>query len=106
MSSIVIRDRKILAESGLIVVAAVMNRQTHNLVSKPYLTSRGFIYVRESEKLLEEAQTKAHQALLQCLSNGIKDWSIIKTSMKDEVANFIYRKTKRSPMIIPIIMEV
>lgn len=106
VSSIVIRDRKILAESGLIVVAAVMNRQTHNLVSKPYLTSRGFIYVRDSEKLLEEAQTKAHQALLQCLSNGIKDWSIIKASMKDEVANFIYRKTKRSPMIIPIIMEV
>lgn len=106
VSSIVIRDRKILAEDGLIVVAAVMNKQTRTLMSKPYLTSRGFIYVRESEKLLEEAQAKAHQALLQCQSNGVKDWSVIKMSLKDEVSSFIYRKTKRSPMIVPIIMEV
>lgn len=106
VGSIVIRDRKILSEDGLIVVVASLEKGTQNVVAGPDLISRGFVYVRESEKLLDEATKKVNQVFAACKKDHITDWNVIKSNVKDELSFFIYRKTKRSPMILPIIMEI
>lgn len=106
VGSVVLRDRKHLAEDGLIVVVTTMNRETGAVVAGPDIVSRGFVYVRESEELMEEAKQLIKKTLKNCSDRNIREWGNIKSSVRDELGNFIYQKTKRSPMILPIIMEV
>ena len=106
VGSVVLRDRKHLAEDGLFVVVITMDSATGEVVAGPDLISRGFVYVKESEQLLEDAREVACQALSNCYVTGVRDWSAIKIRVRDAVSKFLYDKTKRSPMILPIIMEV
>ena len=104
VGSVVLRDRKHLAEDGLIVAVATIDRDTGMILSGPDVVSRGFVYVRESEELLGEAKKLLSQTLQDCLDRNIKDWNSIKTKMKDNLSNYIFEKTKRTPMILPIII--
>ena len=106
VGSVVLRDRKHLAEDGLIVAVATIDRDTGMILAGPDVVSRGFVYVRESEELLGEAKKLLSQTLQDCLDRNIKDWNSIKTKMKDNLSNYIFEKTKRTPMILPIIMEL
>ncbi|SDN47886.1 ribonuclease J [Acetanaerobacterium elongatum] len=106
VGSIVLRDRKHLAEDGLIVVVLSMEKQTGKVVAGPDIVSRGFVYVRESEELIDEARNVVKNVLAQCGDKDIREWGQIKTKVKDALSDYVYRTTKRSPMILPIIMEV
>ena len=106
VGSIVLRDRKHLAEDGLIVVVAAIDLYDKNIMSGPDIISRGFVYVKESEALMEEIRQLASDSINKQISKGISDWSILKNTMKHNLASFIYSKTKRKPMILPVIMEV
>ncbi len=106
VGSVVLRDRKHLAEDGLIVVVTTINRETGAVAAGPDIVSRGFVYVKESEELMEEAKQLVAKTLQNCCDRNIREWGNIKSSVRDELGNFIFQKTKRSPMILPIIMEV
>lgn len=106
VGSIVLRDRKHLAEDGLIIAVATIDRDTGVILAGPDVVSRGFVYVRESEELLGEARKLLTESLQNCLDRNMKDWNSIKGKMKDNLSEFIFAKTKRSPMILPIIMEL
>ena len=106
VGSIVLRDRKHLAEDGLIIAVATIDRDTGVILAGPDVVSRGFVYVRESEELINEAKNLLTQTLQDCLDRNIKDWNTIKGKMKDNLSEFIFAKTKRTPMILPIIMEL
>ena len=105
VGSIVLRDRKHLAEDGLIIVAAAVSSQTGRLVSGPDIISRGFVYVRESEELMEQAREISKAALENALRGGSIDWPHLKTTVKDSLSSFVFQKTKRHPMILPIIIN-
>jgi ribonuclease J len=106
VGSIVLRDRKILSESGLIIVVASVDRATKRVVSGPDLISRGFVYVRENEDLLAKAQHIAEKSLERCEDKGIKDWNNMKNEVRDDLRRFIMERTGRRPVILPIFMEV
>ena len=106
VGSIVLKDRKHLAEDGLIIVVATIERESGLVMAGPDIVSRGFVYVRESEELMTEAKNVVKAAFRDCEERGVTDWNNMKMSVKDELSGFIYRKTKRSPMILPIIMEI
>ncbi|MBF8984784.1 ribonuclease J [Lutibacter sp. B2] len=106
VGNIVLRDRKHLSEDGLMVVVVSIAKENGHVVSGPDIISRGFVYVRESEVLMHEARTVVKNALQICESEGIREWALLKSSIKDSLRGFLYEKTKRSPMILPIIMEV
>lgn len=106
VGNIVLRDRKHLAQDGLIVVVATFDSATGTLTSGPDIISRGFVYVREAEDLMEAARKVARNALLDCEKHQIKEWGTIKSKVRDSLNSYIYDKTKRSPMILPVIMEV
>ncbi len=106
VGSIVLRDRKLLAEDGLIIAAATIDSATGEILSGPDIVSRGFVYVRESEELMHEAQSILYSTLQKCLDSNTREWNTMKTKMKDALSAYIYSKTKRNPMILPIIMEV
>ena len=106
VGNIVLRDRKLLSESGLIIVVAAVERGSGVICSGPDIISRGFVYVRESEDLIESARNAVKSRLDQCQLEGIKDWSALKNAVKDELRSFIYEKTKRNPVILPIFLEV
>ncbi len=106
VGSIVLRDRKHLGQDGLIVVVVTLERGTGMVVAGPDVVSRGFVYVRESEPLMEEARNAVMRALEDCDKQGIHEWSVIKNNIRDELSKVLYDKTRRSPMILPIIMEV
>jgi len=106
VGAIVLRDRKHLAQDGLIIAVATVNRNSGEILSGPDIVSRGFVYVRESEELMEQAKSLAEKALQNCLDSNVHEWNTIKTKMKDSISDYIYARTKRSPMILPIIMEV
>ncbi len=106
VGSIVLRDRKHLAEDGLIIAVATIDRETGVILAGPDVVSRGFVYVRESEELLGEARKLLTETLQDCLDRNVKDWNTIKGKMKDNLSEFIFARTKRSPMILPIIMEL
>jgi len=106
VGNIVLRDRQMLSENGLIIVVISLERGTNQVLAGPDIVSRGFVYVRESENLMEEAREIVRNALDRCLSKDISDWSRIKTEIKDSLSDFIWKKTKRTPMILPIIMEI
>ena len=106
VGSIVLRDRKHLAQDGLIIVVATIDSKTGELLSGPDVVSRGFVYVRESEELIEDACKVAQRILEDCAAHNVHDWSSIKLKLRDEVSHLMYERTKRSPMILPILMEV
>ncbi len=106
VGNIVLRDRKHLSENGLIIAVITIDKNTGDIISGPDIVSRGFIYVRENVDLIDESKKIVNIALNKCRDSNIKDWSSIKTMIKDDLNNFIYEKIKRSPMILPIIMEV
>lgn len=106
VGSIVLRDRKHLAEDGIIIAICSIEAASGHVVSGPDVVSRGFVYVRESEKLMDEARELVYNTLEGCAENGVRDWNDLKQNIKEELSRYLYRKTKRSPMILPIIMEV
>lgn len=106
VGNIVLRDRKLLSEAGLIIVAAGIDKEMGEIVSGPDIISRGFVYVRESEDLIDSARKIATLSLEKCLNSGMKDWAGLKNAVRDDLRDFIYKKTKRSPVILPIFMEV
>ena len=106
IGSVVLRDRKHLSEDGLVVVVATIDLDGQMIVSGPDIVSRGFVYVKESEDLMREAKSVAEQSLERAMAKHIGDWAYIKGNIKDDLAKFIYKETKRKPMILPVIMEV
>jgi ribonuclease J len=102
----VLRDRKHLSQDGLMVVVVSMDKEYGTIISGPDIISRGFVYVREAEGLMDEARQAVLEALQECEAKGITSWNYIKGVIKDTLKNYIWQKTKRSPMILPIIMEV
>lgn len=106
VGNIVLRDRKMLSESGLIIVVAAVDREAHDIVSGPEIISRGFVYVRENEALMEEARIVTQEALQRCQDRRIKDWNVMKSQVRDALNAYIYETTKRSPIILPIFLEV
>ena len=106
VGNIVLRDRKHLSEDGLIVVVVTISKQEGKVIAGPDIVSRGFVYVRESEDLMEEARKVVREVLLECEKKNITDWATLKSSIRDRLRAFIYEKIKRNPMILPIIMEV
>lgn len=106
VGNIVLRDRKHLSEDGLIIIVVALSSATGELVNGPDLISRGFVYVRESESLMDGARNVVDAELNKCLNNNIKDWASLKSSVRDALSQYIYQNTKRSPMILPIFMEV
>ena len=106
VGNIVLRDRKLLSEAGLIIIAVAIEKGSGTVISGPDLISRGFVYVRESEDLMEAARQAVKARMDRSRAEGIRDWSALKNAVRDELKNFIYEKTKRSPVILPIFMEV
>ena len=106
VGNIVLRDRKHLSEDGLMVVVVSMSKDTGRVVSGPDIISRGFVYVRESERLLEEVKQTALAILEDCAENNVHEWGIIKNRIKDDVSKLIGQRTRRAPMILPILQEV
>lgn len=106
VGSVVLRDRKHLAQDGLIVVVATIDGYNGEILSGPDVVSRGFVYVRESEELIDDAKRLAQTILEDCAYNNVREWSVIKTKIRDEVSHLMYERTKRSPMILPVIMEL
>ena len=106
VGNIVLRDRQHLAEDGILIVVLALDSYSDQLVSGPDIVSRGFVYVRESDELMDEARVVVEEAVYGCLDKGISDWGKIKGSIKDSLSEYVWKKTKRRPMILPIIMEV
>jgi len=106
VGSVVLRDRRHLAQDGMIVVVLALSGEDGGLVSGPDIITRGFVYVKESEGLMEELRQVALEAVLSIDDRFANDWSAIKATIKNDLSNYLYKKTKRSPMILPVIMEV
>ncbi len=106
VGNVVLRDRQHLAEDGIMIVVMALESHSDQLVSGPDIVSRGFVYVRESDELLDEARLLVDQAVQDCLDRGKTDWGKLKSTVKDVLSDFVWKKTKRRPMILPIIMEV
>lgn len=106
VGSVVLRDRKLLGEEGLIVVAAAIDSATGEVTAGPDLISRGFVYVRENEEMMDGARNAVLKALSQCRLTGYRDWSSIKGKIRDDLSDYIYARTRRRPMILPVIEEV
>ena len=106
VGNIVLRDRRHLALDGLIVVVAAVDIDSGEILSGPDIVSRGFVYVREAEELMDEVRTIAHDTLKTCLDKDMKEWNAIKAKVKDELTDYLYSKTKRKPMILPVILNV
>ncbi|MBQ7308904.1 MAG: ribonuclease J [Clostridia bacterium] len=106
VGNVVLRDRRHLSEDGIIVVVATIDAEAFDIVSGPEIVSRGFVYAKESERLIEQIRMIAREALYHCLDKGVTDWAQLKYKMKDDLSKFIYSQTKRKPMILPIIMDM
>lgn len=106
VGSIVLRDRQHLSQDGLIVIVLTMDSSTGEVIAGPDVISRGFVYVRESENLMDDVKSVVRHEIKKCEEKGIRDWSTIKSTTRENLRDYIFAKTKRNPMIIPIIMEV
>lgn len=106
VGNVVLRDRQHLAEDGIMIVVMSLDKANGELVAGPDIVSRGFVYVRESDELIEEARHAVDNAIQNCLDKGITDWGKLKSTTKDVLSDYVWKKTKRRPMILPIIMEV
>ncbi len=106
VGNIVLRDRRILSQDGIIIVAATVDMIAGMLVSGPDIVSRGFVYVRESEELMEEIRKVAERNIEKSLKSGVRDWAELKSNLRDALSSALYAKTKRKPMILPVMMEL
>ncbi len=106
VGNIVLRDRKHLSQDGIFIIVITMSKETGTLIAGPDIVSRGFVYVRESEGLIEETKEKLRSILNQCESEQVLEWSGIKSNIREVVSKFLYERTRRRPMILPIIMEI
>ena len=106
VGNIVLRDRQHLAEDGIVIVVLTLDSMSGQVLAGPDIVTRGFVYVRESETLMEEIEDIASQCIETCVDNKVHDWTTIKTNMKNKISDHIYHQTKRKPMILPVIMEV
>ena len=106
VGNIVLRDRQHLSENGLLIVVVTFEKHSNQILAGPDIISRGFVYVRESENLMDEARMVVEEALDKCINNNVTDWGKIKNVVKDALNDFLWKRTKRNPMILPIIMEV
>ncbi len=106
VGNIVLRDRRQLSQDGILIVVVTMNRDSHTIAAGPDIVSRGFVYVRESEALMDEAKSRVSSAIERCLDNNVTEWSVIKNDIREAIGRYLFEKTRRRPMILPIIMEV
>ncbi len=106
VGNIVLRDRRQLSQDGIMIVVVTIDKENCHVVSGPDIVSRGFVYVREAEGLMDEARDKVQLALEKCEENGVSEWSAIKSTVRDSLGRFLYERTRRRPMILPIIMEI
>lgn len=106
VGNIVLRDRQHLAEDGIVIAVLTLERYSNQILSGPDIVSRGFVYVREAEDLMEEAREVVQEAMDGCISHHVTDWGKMKTAIRDSLGEFLWKRTKRRPMILPIIMEV
>jgi ribonuclease J len=105
VGNIVLRDRRLLSEDGIIIIVVTIDKQG-KILAGPDIITRGFVYIRESEELIAEATSRVKEALIECEKNNITEWSALKNAIKDSLNNYIYKKIKRNPMILPIIMQI
>ena len=106
VGNIVLRDRRQLSQDGILIIVLTMNKETGEVVSGPDIVSRGFVYVRESEELMDEARARVEQALDRCHDERVVEWGAIKANIRDALGRYLFEKTRRRPMILPIVMEV
>ena len=106
VGNIVLRDRQHLAEDGILIVVLTLEKYSNQVLAGPDIVSRGFVYVRESEGLMDEAKHVVEEAIEDCMNRRVTDWGRLKTAIRDSLSEFLWKRTKRSPMILPIIMEV
>lgn len=106
VGNIVLRDRRQLSQDGIMIVVVTIDKETCHVVSGPDIVSRGFVYVREAEGLMDDARDRVQAALDKCQDNGVSEWSVIKSTVRDSLGRFLYERTRRRPMILPIIMEI
>jgi len=106
VGNIVLRDRRQLSQDGILIVVVTMDRQRGCVVAGPDIVSRGFVYVRESENLMDDAKDRVRQALERCSVNSVTEWASIKSNIRDVLGKYLYERTRRRPMILPIIMEI
>ena len=106
VGNVVLRDRRHLSQDGLVIIVATVDSATGEVLAGPDIVSRGFVYVREAEKLIEDAKDQVRQVLDHCHLENVRDWNSVKTRIRETTSAFMYRRTKRSPMILPILMEV
>lgn len=106
VGNIVLRDRQHLSQNGLLIIVVTLEKESNQILSGPDIVSRGFVYVRESETLMDDCRAVVQDALDECLMRGVSDWGRIKTGIRDSLGEFLWKRTKRSPMILPIISEV
>jgi ribonuclease J len=106
VGNIVLRDRKLLSQDGILIVVVTLTKQEKKIISGPEIISRGFVYVRESEKLMDESTKLVHEIVERNTLKETFDWSSLKQDIRDDLNRYLYEKTKRRPMILPIIMEV
>ncbi|MCL6612395.1 MAG: ribonuclease J [Peptococcaceae bacterium] len=106
VGNIVLRDRKQLSQDGILIVVVTISKDSGAIVAGPDIVSRGFVYVRESEQLMDEVREKVRIILEKCFDKGISEWSAIKSQIRDSLGKFLYDKTRRRPMILPIIMDI
>jgi ribonuclease J len=106
VGNVVLRDRKVLAQDGIMVVVVTIDKQSGRVVAGPDIVSRGFVYVKESEALIKEAEASVGEVISKCISGGVTEWNSIKNKIRESLAAFLYQKIRRRPMILPVIMEV
>jgi ribonuclease J len=106
VGSVVLRDRKHLAEDGMLVVVVNLSAEDGSVITGPDIITRGFIYVKESEALMENLQEVAMEALERCQRKKVRDWTAIKTAIKNDLSGYLYKTTKRNPMILPVLTEI
>ena len=106
VGSVVLRDRKHLAQDGMLVVVVNISSEDGSVITGPDIITRGFVYVKESENLMEELRVIAAHAIDRCSQNGRSDWSVLKANIKNDLSGYLFKTTKRNPMILPVIMEI
>ena len=106
VGSVVLRDRKHLAQDGMIVVCVNLSAQDGSIITGPDIITRGFIYVKESEELMDELRNIAMEAIERCSRKRVRDWTAVKTAIKNDLSGYLFKTTRRNPMILPVIMEI
>jgi len=106
VGNIVLRDRRQLSTDGIVIVVVTMNKSANKVLAGPDVVSRGFVYVRESEELMEEVRQRAKEAIDSCIAQNNTDWGALKGAVRDSLSRYVWEKTKRRPMILPIITEI